>query len=84
MHNSDYYASLYKHIDMFANRLPLSTFPVASDAFGNLFIMSLHPDNYGQIFSGEYEGEPKVQGRHYIDNVSFDASSFKNFAERLY
>jgi SMI1-KNR4 cell-wall len=40
MHNGPYYASLYKHIDMFKGRLPLSSFPIATDPFGNLFIMS--------------------------------------------
>src|ERR671922_1406841 len=50
MHNGDYYASLYKHIDMFKDRLPLSTFPIATDPFGNLFIMSVHSGGYGHIY----------------------------------
>src|SRR5215204_5613252 len=49
MHNGDFYASLNKYIAMYAKRLPFSTFPIATDAFGNLFIMSVHPDNYGEI-----------------------------------
>lgn len=83
MHNGDYYASLYKHINQFLNRLPLSTFPIATDPFGNLFIMSLHPDNYGQVFFWEHEGEPEVQDGHYVDNVSYVALSFADFIKKL-
>ena len=83
MHNGDYYASLYKHIDMFNTRLPLSCFPIASDPFGNLFIMSLHTENYGQIFFWDHEGEPEEQNGHYIDNVSFVSYSFDKFLKDL-
>src|SRR5215203_5073615 len=84
MHNGDYYASLYRHIDMFAKRLPFNTFPIATDAFGNLFIMSVHPDNYGQIFFWEHEGEPEIGDGHYVDNVSFVALSFNDFISKLH
>lgn len=84
MHNGDYYASLYKHIHKFADRLPLSTFPVGNDAFGNLLIMSVHPDNYGQIFFWEQEGESAFQDGHYIDNVTFVAYSFDDLIDNLH
>jgi hypothetical protein len=83
MHNGEYYASLYKHISMFENRLPLSTFPIATDAFGNLFIMSVHPANFGQIFFGDHEGEPEYQDGHYTENCRFVAYSFPEFLENL-
>jgi hypothetical protein len=79
MHNGDYYASLYKHIDMFKDRLPLSTFPIATDPFGNLFIMSLHPDGHGHIYFWDREGEPEYQNGHYTDNCTFVAYSFSDF-----
>jgi hypothetical protein len=83
MHNGDYDSSLYKYIDMFGKRLPFSTFPIATDPLGNLFIMSMHPDNYGQIFFWEHEGEPEIQDGHYIDNISFVAWSFNEFISKL-
>ena len=83
MHNGDYYASLYKHIDMFAGRLPFSTFPIATDPFGNLYLMSLHSENYGQIFFWDHEGEPENQDGHYVDNCSFVAYSFTQFLNEL-
>lgn len=83
MHNGNYYASLYKHIDMFKNRLPVSTFSIATDAFGNLFILSLHPENHGNIYFWDHEGEPEYQDGHYIDNCYFVAYSFSAFINNL-
>lgn len=83
MHNGEYYASLYKHIDMFKNRLPVSTFPIATDPFGNLFIMSLHPEGHGHIYFWDHEGEPEYQDGHYTDNCSFVAYSFTEFINSL-
>ena len=83
MHNGDYYASLYKHVDMFSGRLPLSTFPIATDPFGNLFIMSLHPDGFGHVYFWDHEGEPKDQDGHYVDNCTFVAYSFSDFLNNL-
>jgi hypothetical protein len=83
MHNGDYYASLYKHIDMFKDRLPLSTFPIATDPFGNLFIMSVHSGGYGHIYFWDHEGEPEYQDGHYVGNCSFVAYSFSEFINNL-
>jgi hypothetical protein len=83
MHNGDYYASLYKHVDMFKKRLPLSTLPIATDPFGNLFIMSVHPENYGHIFFWDHEGEPDYQDGHYVENCTFVAYSFSEFINNL-
>jgi hypothetical protein len=79
MHNGEHYASLYKYIDMFSHRLPFDTFPIAADALGNLFIMSLHPESHGQIFFWDHEKEPAVQVGHQIENTSFVAYSFEEF-----
>jgi hypothetical protein len=46
---------LDKHISMFQGRLPFSSFPIGSDSFGNLFLMSVHPDSYGQIYFWNHE-----------------------------
>ena len=83
MHNGDLFASLYKHIDVFKNRLPFGTFPIASDPFGNLFIMSLHKESYGHIYFWDHESEPKEQDGHNIENVSFVAYSFGLFLSAL-
>ena len=83
MHNGDYYASLYKHISLFMSRLPFSTFPIATDPFGNLFIMSLHLESYGYVYFWEHEGEPEMQDGHYTDNCHFVAHSFSEFVNSL-
>jgi hypothetical protein len=83
MHNGEYYASLYKHIDMFTKRLPFNSLPIASDPFGNLFIMSLHPEGFGHIYFWDHEGETEDQDEHYIDNCYFVAYSFSDFINNL-
>jgi len=83
MHNGDYYASLYKRIDVFKGRLPLSTLPIATDPFGNLFIMSLHSEGHGHIYFWDHEGEPEYQDGHYTDNCYFVAYSFTEFINNL-
>jgi hypothetical protein len=83
MPNGEHYASLYKHIDMFKERLPLSTFPIATDPFGNLFIMSLHPESHGHIYFWDHEREPEHQDGHYVENCSFVAYSFSEFIKKL-
>lgn len=55
---------------MLKNRLPSSTFPIATDPFGNLFIMSIFRD---------HEGEPEFQDGHDVDNCSFLAYTFSEF-----
>lgn len=84
MHNGDYHASLYKHIEMFKGRLPFSTFPIAGDAFGNLFIMSLHPEGHGHIYFWDHEVEPAYQNGHFTDNCTFIAYSFESFLDKLH
>lgn len=83
MHNGDYYASMYKHIDMFKKRLPLSSFPIVTDPFGNLFLMSVHPDGFGYIYFWDHEGETEYQDGHYVDNCYFVAYSFTDFINNL-
>lgn len=83
MHNHDYNSSLYKHVDMFKDRLPLSTFPIATDPFGNLFIMSLHAEGHGHIYFWEHEGEPEYQDGNYVANCFFVANSFTDFINNL-
>jgi hypothetical protein len=83
MHNGPYYASLYKHIYRFKNKLPLSTFPIATDPFGNLFLMTIHPESYGQVYFWDHERTPEVQDGNYTDNCYFVAYSFSEFVNSL-
>ena len=83
MHNGEYYASIYKHIDMFKHRLPFSTFPIATDPFGNLFIMSVHPEGLGHIYFWDHEQEPPFQDGSYTENTYFVAESFSEFLQSL-
>jgi len=51
--------------------------------FGNLFIMSVHPEGYGQVYFWDHEGEPEIQDGTYTDNCSFVAYSFSEFINSL-
>lgn len=83
MHNGEYYASLYKYIDVFKKKIPFGTFPIATDPFGNLFIMSLDKDGHGHIYFWDHEGEPEHQDGHNTENCSFVAYSFTEFMAGL-
>lgn len=83
MHNDNYYSSIYWHIETFSKRLPLSTFPIARDYFGNLFIISIHPESYGHIYYWDHENEPETQDGHNTQNCSFIAYCFTELLNSL-
>lgn len=84
MNNNDFSVSLYKHINLYKNRLPFSTFPIATDPFGNLFIMSVHPEGFGHIYFWAHEEENEIQDGYYTGNCYFVAYSFTNFLKNLH
>lgn len=83
MHNGDKFASLYRFIEIYAKRLPGGCMPIATDPFGNLFIMNLNAEDLGYIYFWDHEGEPEVQDGHYVDNCYFVAYSFTEFLNNL-
>lgn len=79
-----YYASLFKHLDTFAGRLPSWYFPIANDSGGNLYIMSLYEGNHGLIAFWDHEREAEQgESDQYFDNLSFVANSFTEFLNNL-
>lgn len=83
MHNANYYSSLYWHIETFSKRLPLCSFPVARDYFGNLLIISVHPESYGHIYYWDHENEPEMQDGHNTQNCVFIAHNFTELLNSL-
>jgi hypothetical protein len=83
MHNGPDYSSLYRAIESYSGRLPYCSFPIASDPFGNLFIMSLEEDCYGYIYFWDHENESPVTDGHYVKNCHFEAYSFSDFINEL-
>lgn len=79
-----YYASLFQHLDMFEGRLPSWYIPIANDSGGNLYIMSLYPENHGLIAFWDHESEAEEgEADEYFDNMTFVASSFGHFLNQL-
>lgn len=84
IHHAEYWASLEEHIATYENRIPSKTVPIANDSLGNLFLLSLREETYGEIWFWDHENESDTSGKEYYDNIEVSASSFKDFLTNLY
>ena len=83
IHQEDW-ASLEWKIEIYDERMPSNTLPIASDPGGNQFLLSLRPDSYGEIWFWDHENESETNAREYFDNIRKSASSFSDFINDLY
>src|SRR5262249_38883564 len=51
------FASVWNALDTYRDRVPVWLLPVASDSFGNLFAVSLRPDDRGTVWFWNHEAE---------------------------
>jgi len=77
------WASLWEKLDVLFGRMPSWLLPVADDAYGNLYAISLRPSDFGSVWFWYHEeeadeGEPPAE-----DNLGFKASSWTGFLEGL-
>jgi hypothetical protein len=70
--------SLAEKFDVFEDRVPSNMIPIACDAFGNQFLMSLG-DEKGAIYFWDHEKENEDAEEN--DNVHLIADSFSKFAK---
>ncbi|WP_289055996.1 SMI1/KNR4 family protein [Carboxylicivirga marina] len=84
IHEGDYWANLIEHIDMFKERIPSNTIPIANDSGGNLFLLSLRQDSKGEVWFWDHEEEAEESGHEYFENITKAADSFNNFIDNLY
>jgi SMI1 / KNR4 family (SUKH-1) len=84
IHQGEYWSNLEAHIEMFEKRIPAKTLPISSDAFGNLFLLSLRKDTFGEIWFWDHENEAEKSGKKYFDNITKAGDSFTEFIENLY
>ncbi|MET4761444.1 hypothetical protein ABH970_001816 [Bradyrhizobium ottawaense] len=63
------------------NRIPRLSCPFAPDPGGDLFLLSLEPDSYGQVFYWEHEREPPDGGEMFAEfpNTNVLAQDFESF-----
>ena len=78
------WASLEWNMEIFDERIPSKTLPIASDPGGNQFLLSLRKDSYGQIWFWDHENECETNAKEYFDNIIKSADSFSNFINDLY
>ena len=76
------WASLAWHIEVFSDRLPRGTLPIAHDSCGNLWLLSVGPDRPGSVLFWDHGTFASV------DETDFDAwpqvaSSFEDFLAKL-
>jgi hypothetical protein len=76
-------SDLGKEIAMYRDRIPADTLPIARDWGGNLFLLGLHGEHFGQIFRWRHEEEADEGETPSYRNVSLVADDFDQFVESL-
>jgi hypothetical protein len=81
IHNGENWASIEWNIKNYKERIVDEGMPIAGDSGGNQYVLIVEGGKAGQIFFWNHEGETKPPS---YENMSFIASSFKEFTEKLY
>jgi hypothetical protein len=76
-------SDLGAEIDMYRDRIPADTLPIARDWGGNLFLLGLHGEHAGQVLFWRHEEEADVGQSPSYRNVSLVADDFDQFVESL-
>ncbi|WP_412538613.1 SMI1/KNR4 family protein [Longispora sp. K20-0274] len=78
------YASIWAKIETYEGRVPAWLLPVAGDAFGNLFCLSLRDTDHGSVWFWDHEGEPEDDDDAPTeDNLTFKAKTWQEFLDSL-
>ena len=84
LHNGKSWASLDHNINILRHRIPEDTLPIANDGLGNVFLISLHKDTFGEVWFWDHEKESNEGKASFFSNIIKAASSFKEFLEGLF
>lgn len=75
---------LFYKLFIFEGRIPDFYLPVATDSFGNQYLLSLREQNFGCISFWDHETELKEgDASEYFDNIRWLANSFDEFCRLL-
>lgn len=77
------YGSFVRYQGVYAGRIPRNTLAIASDAGGNLIIMSVSGDDYGKIYFWDHEMEFNEGEEPDYSNLTLVADSFEEFISNL-
>lgn len=73
-------ASIWEILDTYAGRLPSWMLPVAGDDFGNLFALSLRPEDHGSVWFWDHdlEDDPPTEAP-----LTFKSPDWESFMQSL-
>jgi cell wall assembly regulator SMI1 len=77
------WASMWEKLDVYADRVPSWLLPVASDAFGNLFAVSLRDNDNGSVWFWDHEREADEDEPPTERNLERKAPGWRSFLESL-
>jgi cell wall assembly regulator SMI1 len=77
------WASLWDKLDVLTDRMPSWMLPVADDAYGNLYAISLRPDDFGSVWFWDHEEEADEGEPPSEENIAWQAASWSAFLEQL-
>ncbi len=77
------WASLWKELDAWGDVLPSGFLPVAGDAGGNLFCLSLRDDDAGSVWFWNHELEVAEDGSAVSIEVTRSADTWSTFLDSL-
>jgi hypothetical protein len=77
------FASLWHKLEVYADRVPYWLLPVAADAFGNLFAVSLRDEDSGSVWFWDHEEEADEDEPPTEDNIKLTAPDWPTFLASL-
>jgi hypothetical protein len=77
------WASMWKNLELYADRLPTWLLPVASDAAGNLFAISLRNQDRGSVWFWDHEREADEEETPTEENIELRAGDWQSFLDSL-
>jgi cell wall assembly regulator SMI1 len=75
--------SMWHKLDVFHDRLPVWLLPVAQDAYGNLFAISLRDEDLGSVWFWDHEEEADEGEPPSEDNIDIKARDWQAFLDGL-
>lgn len=78
------YGDLRYMRDLMIDRVPDNMLPIADSEGGNMVLLSLRPDTYGQVFYWDHERESNEGEPPTFSNMVKVNRSFKKFVEDLH
>ncbi len=77
------WTSMWHKLETFRGRVPAWLLPVAQDAYGNLFAISLRPSDFGSVWLWDHEEEADEGEPPSEENTQCKAGSWAGFLEGL-